>query len=75
MSDEATARSTIDTLLERLQDFRADVTMSLGRMEQEITTTRQRLDEIEIRLDRLTSITHETRADFKEFRAQFKQPA
>ena len=75
MSDESTTRPTLDTLLERLQEFRTDVTARLDRMEQEIVTTRQRLDEIEIRLDRLTSITHETRADFREFRAQFKQPA
>lgn len=68
MSNEAETKPTIETVLERLQDFRNAIEHELENMD--------------MRLDRIESFAHQTRseviglrADFKEFKSQFKQPA
>lgn len=71
MSDEATTRPTLDTILERIN--------ALGEeLRGEIRAFRE---DIEIRLDRIESMTNQTRAemltlraDFREFRSHFKEP-
>ena len=52
---------TIQTVLERLEEFRSEVST--------------RLDRIETQLDRVTSVTHETRADLRELKGRIKEPA
>jgi chaperonin cofactor prefoldin len=72
MGDEANTRPTIETVLERLQDFRSSVEVRLDAIE-------DRLEQLETRMDRTQGIALETRADLRELRAdlraQFKQPA
>ena len=75
MSDEARTKPTIETVIERisalsteLRDFRIAV--------------EHQFENMDMRLDRIESFAHQTRsevlalrADFKEFKSQFKQPA
>ena len=68
MPEDATARPTLDTILERINALSG--------------TLEDRLEQIETRLDRTQGIALELRADFREFRVdfrefrnQFKQPA
>ena len=75
MNDEAQTKPTIETVLERLQDFRSEVTSRFNAIEHQ-------LDNVDMRLDHIESFAHQTRselialrADFKEFKSQFKQPA
>lgn len=75
MRDEARTKPTIETVLERLEDFRSAVTPRFDAIEHQ-------LENMDMRLDRIESFAHQTgsevlalRADFKEFKSQFKQPA
>ena len=66
MSDgEASTRPTIEIILERIDALRVDM--------------ERRFDDLNMRLDRIESVAYSTRgefvemrADFREFRAQFK---
>ena len=59
---------TIETVLERLEEFRSDVNTRLS----EVNT---RLDRIETQLDRVASVAFETRADLRELKGRIKEPA
>ena len=96
MSDESQTKPTLETILERLQDFRASVEHRLTSVEQRLTSVEHRLTSVEprfgvieqqlenmdIRFDRLEGLADKThsevmylRADFKEFKSRFKEPA
>ena len=63
---QADTRPTLDTLLERINALAEDVRRGFASVE-------QKLERIEIRLDRVESMALETRADFKEFRARLNE--
>ena len=65
---ELNTKPTLDTILERLNAQGEAVRNGFGSIG-------QRLERIEIRLDRIESMVLEGRADFKEFRATFREPA
>jgi hypothetical protein len=68
MTEDATTKPTIETVLERIN--------VLGeRMDRRFAAVETTLEQMDTRLDRTQAIVHEMRADFREFRAQFKQPA
>ena len=77
MSDgEASIRPTIETILERIDALRADMER---RIESLHTHVERHFDDLNMRLDRIESVAYSTRgefvemrADFREFRAQFK---
>ena len=96
MSDESPTKPTIETILERLQDFRALVEHSLTSVEHNLKSVEhrftsvehrlgvieQQLENMDIRFDRLEGLADKThsevmylRADFKEFKSRFKEPA
>jgi tetrahydromethanopterin S-methyltransferase subunit G len=58
MSDEAQTKPTLETVLQRIDDFRSSV--------------EQRLEDIETRLDRTQGIALETRADVRELRKELR---
>lgn len=76
MSDsEALTKLTIETILERIAALSTQMASGFGTVE-------QRLEQIEIRLDRVESMALDSRADvrelrldFKKFREQLKLPA
>ncbi len=68
MSDEAQTKPTLETILERINALGA-------RMDKRFDTLDDRIARIEIRLDRIESMALETRADLREFKMQFKEPA
>ncbi len=75
MSSEADRKPTLETVLERPAEFRSAVEARFDRVEYQ-------LEQVDIGLDRLEGGTNKTssemmylRADFKEFRSQFGQPA
>ncbi len=68
MSEDATTRPTIETVLERIN--------ALGeRMDRRFAAVETALEQMDSRLDRTQAVVHEMRADFREFRARFKEPA
>ena len=68
MSEEATTRPTIETVLDRIN--------VLGeRMDRRFAAVETTLEQMDTRLDRTQAVVHEMRADFREFRAQFKESA
>ncbi len=68
MSEDATTRPTIETVLERIN--------ALGeRMARRFAAVETTLEQMDTRLDRTQAMVHEMGADFREFRAQFKAPA
>ena len=82
MSEDATTRPTIETVLERINALgeRMDrrftaVETTLEQMDRRFTTVETTLEQMDTRLDRTQALVHEMRADFREFRAQFKAPA
>ncbi len=82
MSEDATTRPTIETVLERINALGermsegfAAVGTRLDHMEGRLDRMEERLDQMDTRLDRTQAMVHEMRADFREFRAQFKAPA
>jgi hypothetical protein len=75
MSDEATTKPTLDTLLERINALAEEMRGGFARIE-------HRLDDFDVRLDRIEGLANKThselmylRADFKELKSQFKEPA
>lgn len=58
MSDEGQTKPTLETVLQRIDDFRSSV--------------EQRLEDIETRLDRTQGIALETRADVRELRKELR---
>lgn len=74
MTDEPTAdiaqkydaSPTIETLLTELRAFRAETAQRFDGLE-------QKLERIEIRLDRVESMALETRADMRELKGQLKE--
>ncbi len=67
MNDEdAATKPTLETILERINDLRSD-------MSQRFTAVEQKLEQIDVRLDRMEGVTYTTRADFTEMRADFRE--
>jgi chaperonin cofactor prefoldin len=81
MSEDPTAdigekyqtKPTIQTILEKLDEFRVSMEKRFDSMEKRFDTLDVRVDKIETQLDRVTSVAHETRADFKELRNALKE--
>ena len=82
MTEDATTRPTIETVLERINAL--GQSMSEGFAAAETRPDKmggrpdrmdERLEQTDTRLDRTQAMVHEMRADFREFRAQFKSPA
>ena len=74
MSDEAITKPALETVLERINDLRGEIIS----IRNDFDAFREK---VEISLDRIESMTNQTRAemltlrlDFREIRAQFKQP-
>jgi hypothetical protein len=74
MSDDAPTLPTTQIILEEMRAGFASVNKRLSVIEHQ-------LEQMDIRLDRIESVAHgahsevmNLRADFKEFRAQFKEP-
>lgn len=89
MSDEALTKPTLETLSKQIEDLRTEMRAGFAFIREEQSVANKRFDIVEAQLvqmdarnDRLESLFHlirsevlGLRADFKEFRAQFKAPA
>jgi hypothetical protein len=82
MSDEAPTKPTLETIFAELREFRADVNQQFSAVDRRLGTIETQLLNMDIRLDRLDATASgahsevmNLRADFKEFRSQFKAPA
>jgi uncharacterized coiled-coil DUF342 family protein len=82
MSDEAPTKPTLETILAELREFRVEVNQRFSAVYRQLDTIENQLFNMDIRLDRLDgtasgahSEVMNLRADFKEFRSQFKAPA
>lgn len=89
MSDEATTKPTLETLSRQIEDLRSEINGGVTPIREELSIIIKRLDIVEAQLvqmdarnDRQESLFYQIRAevlglraDFKEFRAQFKAPA
>jgi chromosome segregation ATPase len=79
MSDEADTLPTIQTVLERInalaEDLRSEMRAGFARIEHQQEQMDIRLDRLEGQFDKTHSEIMYLRADFKEFKSQFNQPA
>jgi transcriptional antiterminator Rof (Rho-off) len=82
MSDEAQTKPTIETVLERINVLSVELRGFRMAVESRFDAVEHQLENMDMRLDRIESFAHQTRsevlalrADFKEFKSQFKQPA
>lgn len=90
LEEKYSTKPTIETVLERLAEFRSEVTERLAEFRSEviarIDSIETHLDkfetEVDIRFDRLEGEVHKDRyevvnlrADFNEFRSQFRERA
>ena len=75
MSEDATTRPTIETVLERINALGDRMNEGFAAVHTRLNQMDERLEQMDTRLDRTQAMVHEMRADFREFRAQFKAPA
>jgi cob(I)alamin adenosyltransferase len=75
MSEDATTRPTIGTVLERVNALGERIDEGFAAVHMRLNHMDERLEQMDTRLDRTQAMVHEMRADFREFRAQFKEPA
>ena len=79
MTEDATTRPTIETVLERINALGESMNERINalgeRMDRRFEAVNERLEQMDTRLDRTQAMVHEMRADFRDFRAQFKAPA
>lgn len=82
MSEDATTRPTIETVLERIDALGESMRDGFAAVGVRLDKLEARLDRVDARLDRTQAEVLELRVDFREmrgefreFRAQFKEPA
>ena len=75
MSEDATTRPTIETVLESINALGERMNEGFAAVHTRLNQMDVRLEQMDTRLDRTQAMVHEMRADFREFRAQFKEPA
>ena len=75
MSEDATTRPTIETVLERINALGQSVNEGFATVRTRLDKMEEWLEQMDTRLDRTQAMVHEMRADFRDFRAQFKAPA
>ena len=75
MLDEPHTRPTIETILERLADFRTSVEKRLDSIEQHLVRIEIRLDKIESIALEARATANETQLDLKRLREQLNVPA
>lgn len=82
VSGEADTVPTIQTVLEEMRAGFQSVNQRLDRIESRVAAIEHQLEQMDIRADRLEGTANKAlsevmfmRADFKEFRSQFNQPA
>jgi archaellum component FlaC len=79
MSNEADTLPTIQTVLERINaladELRSEMRAGFVRIEHQLEQMDIRLDRLEGEINKTHSEMMYLRADFKEFRSQFNQPA
>ena len=73
MSDEPETQPTINTVLERIADFRQGMDDFRKSMDEFRKNTESRLEGIEIRFDRMAGLIHKTRYEFVEMRADLRE--
>lgn len=81
MSENET-KIMLETILKEMRDGFASVNQRLDRVEARVTTIEHQFEQMDIRADRLEGNTNKAlselfnlRADFKEFKIDFKQPS
>ena len=75
MTEDATTRPTIETVLERIDALGERMNDGFAAVHTRLNQMDTQLEQMDTRLDRTQAMVHEMRADFREFRAQFKAPA
>ncbi|HEY0323287.1 MAG TPA: hypothetical protein VGC66_20185 [Pyrinomonadaceae bacterium] len=82
MSDEAPTQPNLETILKEMRTGFDSINTHLSSIQNRLDIFESQLVQMDARIDRLGGIFHATRsemlglrADFKEFRSQFKAPA
>ncbi|HEV7860661.1 MAG TPA: hypothetical protein VGO91_18725 [Pyrinomonadaceae bacterium] len=82
ISSEYNTAPTIETVLERIEALSQEMRAGFAITDQRLTALEERFDKFDVRLVRIESEVKSThsemftlRADFKEFKSQFKEPA
>jgi flagellar capping protein FliD len=76
-SNEADTKPTIETVLERIADFRESVEMRFKGLESRIdgfeSKVEAKFEDFEVKFDRMDSMVHATRADMLSLRVEFRE--
>jgi predicted nuclease with TOPRIM domain len=79
LDEKYSTKPTLETVLERLAEFRSEVTTRLDNFETRFgkfeTVVDIRFDRLEAEVSKSRYELVSLRADFNEFRSQFKEPA
>ena len=82
MSDEAPTKPTLETLSKQMEDLSSEMRDLRSEVREGFAAINHMFEQMDIRFDRLEGVAYgahaqvvSLRADFKEFRAQFKAPA
>ena len=75
MTEDATTRPTIETVLERINALGEHMNEGFAAVHTRLNQMDERLEQMDTRLDRTQAIVHELRADFREIRGRFKEMA
>ena len=75
MTEDATTRPTIETVLERINALGERMSEGFAAVQTRLDQMDTRLELMDTRLDRTQAMVPEMRVHFREFRAQFKAPA
>jgi archaellum component FlaC len=81
MSDEPTkdleekyeTKPTIETVIRMLAEFRDEMRAGFKRMDERFGGLERKLEDFDVRLDRVASDASKTRSEFLELRADFRE--
>lgn len=68
-------KPTLETVVQMLGEFRASMESRFDAVDTRLDKIEERVDRMEGQLDRATSVVHETRAELRELKGHFKEPA
>ena len=73
MSKDITTKPTIETVLERIDNFSNRVDERFQRVDERFQRMDERMEELEKEMHRIASLAHKTREEMVAFRIDFKE--
>jgi predicted nucleic acid-binding Zn-ribbon protein len=71
--DGAETKPTLETILERMNEMRAEMRARFDAVDKQFEAVDKRFESVGISLDRVESVSNQTRAEMLTLRADFKE--